>query len=316
MVTELTQEQIAALPMMRDEFIARGLSTKQYAEVTPELRAKFEKLYECGGLKAPNDIFLVDSPLAVINKYKELTGESAFNFDDFAYGSLDAGWVSYYETFRRHAPAVKGLEVIAGLEGLVGEVSYYAPFEECVIASRNPVEICMVDGRLHNTTGPAWRYADGFCGFSLFGVEVSEEIIERVKAKDAAGILRINNVEQRLVALRAVGAKAALEALEAVEVDSYEHWYREGTLRADLKETVLTGMGFTKEEAEKPEYTLYAVKVEGTPRRILAMRNPSEPKFHYEWVTAGCDTVEEAMRVRMPAAVQPDGSFKWPGVKA
>lgn len=316
MVTELTKEQLAMLPVIRDEFIARGLSTKQYAEVTPELRAKFDLLYKYGGLEPARDIYLVDSPLAVANKYKELTGEDTFDTSDFMYGSQDAGWISYYETFRRYVPEVKGLEQLAGLESLVGEVSYFAPYETCIIASRNPLEIHMLEGRLHKIDGPAIRYADGFSCYSLFGVAVDEDIIELVKAKDAKGILKLKNVEQRLVAMRAVGAEALLKQLDGRTIDKYEHWFAEGTLRAPFKEAILTGMGFTKEQAAEPEYVLYEVYLDGSSERILQMRNTSEPKVHFEWVAPDCNTVEQAMRMRMPLCVMEDGSFKWPGAKA
>ncbi len=314
MITELNEKQTEGLAIVRDEFIARGTSTKQLADAY-SLVPKFANVYAAAGLEAPKEVILVDSPIAIIDYAKKNYGVTV-SVSDMCYGSQDAGWLSLYEYFRRYAPEVTGLDDIEGLISLTGEISFYAPFDTVVIASRNPTTCRLESGVLHSTEGPAVEYADGFACYSLFGTQVTKEILEMVQNKDAKGILAIQNTEQRLVAMRAAGAGALLESLESSVLDTYEHWYGPGTLREGLKGITLQAVGFTPEETKEPEYTLYSVMLDGESERILKMRNPSEPKWHYEWVQPDCNTVEAAMRFRMPAAVRKDGTFRWPGAKA
>ncbi len=46
------------------------------------------------------------------------------------------------------------------------------------------------------------------------------------------------------------------------------------------------------------EYTLFEVTLEGSQQKLLKMKNPSEPKTHYEWVEPHINTINEALAWR------------------
>lgn len=279
MITKLTAEQEAAMEPLKNEFLALGLSTADAPDAA-ELAKLFAKVYECGGLKPPTEVILVDSPVAIIETYEQLAKANGTSgtklsasevISNLAYGSLDAGWLSYYNFFRRHVPEVTGLEIVDGLTGLLGRVSMWLGLDNLVIVSRNPVEIRMENERLHRTDGPAVRYADGKCDcYSLYGTAVEESTIELLKKGDIKGVLKIKNADVRVVAMKALGAEAVLKGLGGKSIDT-----------------------------KGAEYELYEVSIEGRPNKLLRMQNPSEPKMHYEFVPPEVTTVTQALAWRI-----------------
>lgn len=271
-VATLTEEQTAKLATIRDEFLARGLSTAQDT-TEDEVEKLFADVYRAGGLKAPKyGVQIVDSPLAIQARYTELTGDTRNQVGNFLYGSLSAGWLSFYETFIRLTPEVEGLDTVKPLIALAGRVSYYLPLEHMVIVSRNPVRIAMENGQLHDASGRmAVEYADGFGCYSLFGTPVSEQTIDAVVRQDASAIMGIANVDERLVAMKAVGPGALLQQLKAEQLET----------------------------SPNGEYTLFEVTIEGEKNKLLKMRNPSEPKDHYEFVPPGVRKITEALAWRI-----------------
>lgn len=268
-MTKITEEQLAAI---RDEFIARGLSTAQ--DITEEEVEKlFADVYKAGGLEAPKyGVQIVDSPPAIQKRYTELTGERTNQVENLLLGSFEASWLSFYETFIRLTPEVTGIGSVKPLIALVGRVSYYLPLEHMVIVSRNPVRITMENGLLHDASGRmAVEYADGFGCYSLFGSPVTKETIDAVVAQDANAIMAITNVEERLVAMKAVGPGALLKQLSAKQL----------------------------EVSPDGEYTLFEVIIEGERNKLLKMRNPSEPKDHYEFVPPNVEKITQALAWRI-----------------
>lgn len=271
-VISLTAEQESQLPLIAEEFIKRGLSTDQDLNVE-NLTQIFNKMYEFGNLPSPKyGVVLVDSPLAIQQKYEKLTGDKTSQLGNMLYGSYSAGWLSYYETFIRLTPEVEGLDSVKPHIDLVGKVSFYLPLEHIVIVSRNPVRISMVNEVLHDASGQkAVEYADGFGVYSLFGTQVSEGTIKAVLAKDANAIMAISNVEERLVAMKAVGPENLLQVLKGVEL----------------------------QRSENGEYVLFEVEIEGEKNKLLKLRNPSEPKDHYEFVPPEVTTISQALAWRI-----------------
>jgi hypothetical protein len=150
----------------------------------------------------------------------------------------------------------------------------------------------MVNGRLHSTEGPAWSYADGFCGYALDGVEVPEFVIDAIAGKiPAQKVLELTNVEQRLVAIKYVGAGNLLNALDGKVL------CQKGAVQAD----------------GRPEYVLHQISLNGTPEKLLEMQNPSEPKRHYEFVPPEVTSCTEALAWRIGWDLK---AFKEPKAKA
>lgn len=270
-VEKLTPEQESKFAEIVAEFKALGTSTSQ-EHSTVEIKEAFDLLYTCAKLPPPKEIVLVDSPVAVQLEFHKRAGtKDTLTCETMGYGSQDAGWLAFYEYFRRYVPEVKLDADISGLVSLLGKVSFYIATEEVVFASKNPTELHFLNDRLHNASGPSWKYADGFCGYSLFGTAVTEGIVSAVRSGDANSILAITNAEQRLVAMKAAGPELMLAALGG---------------------KVISEMG-------DGEYTLFEVTIEGEKHRLLKMRNPSEPKDHYEFVPPEVQTVAKALAWRI-----------------
>ena len=190
--------------------------------------------------------------------------------NNFCWGGQSAGWLSYYAYFLNET-AVSRIDPIRPLVDLCGKCSFYLPYEDVVFVSSNPTHLDMVNGRLHSTTGAAWAYADGFCGYSIDGVAITEDIIRMINGDlPSESALKITNAEQRLLAIKYVGPERLLKHLNGKEIS------RKGA-----------------------EYVLHSFTLEGTDCKMLEMQNPSEPKKHYEFVPPEIETVNQALAWRI-----------------
>lgn len=306
MIEKLTAEQEAQFSVYVDRFLKAGLSTQPFDDqLKAEIVEIMGRIYAAGGLKAPSEIVFCLSPQEALTKAaarvngcsedKVTNDMRGAELANFCYGSQDAGWLSFYAFFKEQT-AVTGLEIVQPLIDLCGKCSFYLPYENVCFVSQNLSYRHMEAGRLHCTTGPAWAYADGFCGYSLDGVAVPKSAIDAVLGKvKPESVLALQNVEQRLVAIKYVGVGKLLKALNSREIGT------KGDVQAD----------------GRPEYVLHEVELQGAKEKLLEMQNPSEPKRHYEFVPPEINTVSEALAWRIGwnwTLVM--GAFKDPVVKA
>lgn len=290
MIKELNADQISQLSVYAERYIKLGLSTKPFTSETKEsIISIIHKIYEDANLAPPTTIEFFSSPNAALKVAAKARGTTSKDeLSNLCYGSQEAGWIAYYKYFQE----VVGIDLKSRLSmgDLCGLCSFWLPYDTHVFVSQNLSEIHMENNILHNAKGPSWSYADGICGYTLFGVAVTEEIVMDMlpdKKNGGKRILGIENAEQRLVAIKAYGAENMLEQLKAKVVDTKKGTVRDGDSRA--------------------EYVLFSVNIEGTDEKLLEMANPSEPKRHYEWVTPECTTVNEALawRCGMNVFVEP-----------
>jgi hypothetical protein len=151
------------------------------------------------------------------------------------------------------------------------ELPYYIPFKDIVFISDNPKSI-KIDNRyrLHSINSLALEYRDGYGIYSLDGVILNKEIIENINNKTSSkAVLKIKNVDQRVVSIKYFGIENMLNELSALSID------------------------------KNNEYELFEVNLEGEKNKLLSMKNPSEPKTHYEWVIPEVKTITEAMAWRI-----------------
>jgi len=179
---------------------------------------------------------------------------------------------------------VKKCEGVDIAKSIVGNTGYYLAFEKVVIASDKPKEIHFNEERqLHSIAGPALLYRDGYGVYALDGIRLTPEIFENIKSKKSAqDIMFISNVEQRLVAIKYFGIENMLSELKSQTCDK-----------------------------KGDEYELLSVEIEGSREKLLKMKNPSEPKDHYEFVAPEIETVNQAMAWRLGW-----DSYKEPVMKA
>ena len=93
-----------------------------------------------------------------------------------------------------------------GLEDLVANTAWFSFREGRAIALEHPIKIRLdANGDLHDETGPAARFADGWSLWALRGVVVPAEAVEDPDGFDPAAALRHENLEVRRVLLEHLG---------------------------------------------------------------------------------------------------------------
>jgi hypothetical protein len=189
---------------------------------------------------------------------------------DFAGGNLWAGWQSFYEFFDRELN-IAGVEKIRPTCALSQDVGWIFPYENLCLLVEKPKTLLMNNGRLHSESGKAMEWHDGW-GFYALNVTIMPEWVVTTPAEELDGskVMAITNVEQRLQAIKKLGAHKLLSQLSGKSIST-----------------------------KGSEYELFEVTLEGSQEKLLRMKNPSEDKQHYEWVAPECRTVNEALAWRI-----------------
>jgi len=137
------------------------------------------------------------------------------------YGSQDADWLSWFAFWSKEAGLKCGRQLY-GLRAVNGACGWWWPFENVCVVTDRPAEIYLdVEGRLHNATGPAIRYRDGFGVYAWKGRRVEREVL--LGAVTVERIEEERNAEIRRILVERYGASAYVRDAGAVEVASDEY---------------------------------------------------------------------------------------------
>lgn len=200
MLEKLTEGQEALLPVVRDEWLRVGLSCEP-ADRT-EAEAGVVDAYRAAGLEPPGVFVWLDSPLAgaigaaMLDQVRgqvwdqvrgqvrdqvrgqvggQVRGQVWDQVSRAVYGCHDAAWLAFYDTFARFGIDTSRLN---GLKRVAGSAGWWWPFTDAVILTDRPEHLSWdAQQRLHNDTGPAVRYRDGFEVWSWHGTRVPEWVI-------------------------------------------------------------------------------------------------------------------------------------------
>jgi hypothetical protein len=154
------------------------------------------------------------------------------------------------------------------------ETHRYLLFPEIAFVSDFPKKIDLdQEYRLNNLTGPALLYRDSYALYFISGVRMTgEEWVCTTPADElnVEKVMAIKNAEQRLMAIKKMGIERVLNKLDSKVIS-------EGNL-----------------DSTNLVYKLHEVVLNRSREKLFEMRNPSEPKTHYEWVAPECETVQQA----------------------
>ena len=240
--TSLTADQIAQIPVIRDEFLAHGLSTAP-ADFEAA-KAAIGDAYKAAGLTPPSLYITLRSPhegavaAAMLADSKfgpnvrdqvwaqvrdqvwdqvvdqvgaQVNGQVGRAF----YGQNDAGRLSFYSYFARAV----GLDFAARLEPLarLSSVAGWCWFFRGAAIITDRPELLRRDNenRLHCENGAALRYRDGFSVHAWHGTRVPAEWIEDKSSLTPETALTWRNIEQRRAACEILGWDSILSNLNA-----------------------------------------------------------------------------------------------------
>ena len=198
-IEKLTPEQTAAMPRVRDEWIAIGLDTSPMDE--ERARAAVRLMYQCGGIQPPEEIRFFDGPMSMLRAVAEEDGQGknpSSYIGQCVYGQFDAGWLSFCSFFRTECALTEETEKLVGLFAVARECGWIYPAETIAFVAAKPEWIHRDGaGRLHSMTGPAVRYLDGTEVYAIHGVRVPSDIITHPERLSMERVASEANAEVR-----------------------------------------------------------------------------------------------------------------------
>ena len=258
-ITSLTEEQKAIFPHQVKKWTEIGLST---GDADFEKSIEYAKeAYTVAGLEHPKNFFMFDSPIscgvayyllkkdeslwtAGNDRVNEMVKEIMKDLDaaDKAvngaikeeirnsvwvscYGSQDAGWLSFYDTFLQFGiEECKKLEPLMKLAEVCG---WWIPCDINCLFQHKPDQIHLNEqNQLHNPEGPAISYRDGFALYYVNGVEVPDYVVNNPELITVEDIEAETNAEVRRIKMERYRSKDASGLYDAEDI-GYDAYIRD-----------------------------------------------------------------------------------------
>jgi hypothetical protein len=134
------------------------------------------------------------------------------------YGNYsDYGWISFYDFFEKIG-IVENENFNKFREILKCNVYDMIQLEGLCVVCGLPKNIKRNDNNnLHSLEGPAIEWKDGYCQYWIDDVYFDKELFDKITKKEisAQEVVRLENIEQRYIALKTIGAEKILKELDA-----------------------------------------------------------------------------------------------------
>ena len=183
---------------------------------------------------------------------------------DSGYGQHDANWLAFYEYFREACGLQSQTDKLIGLTEYSKNAGWFLPHQNiCWVSERHNILRRDERGRVHDISGPAIMYPDGWAIYAWHGIRVPRWVIEQPQEISDLNIDSEANAEVRRVMLERYG------------LDRY----------------LLTG----SEKDRQGEYRLIEKSVGGVTMRALVMRCPTTQAAYVHCVHPECTTVDGAL---------------------
>lgn len=203
-IDKLTPEQEALMEVYRDKWLKIGLCTEPANR--PLAEEGMRLAYKCAGLEPPKQILWADSPLAGMKLQSHVANGEDAPIEPYwcGYGQHSAGWLAFYDYFDNIG--LEGMEPIRGLVQVAQNAGWWWVFDEVAIISERMSSLHRDDqNRLHNTSGPAITYPDGWSLYFYHGIRVPEWLIMEPHLVTADKIKTEDNAELRRVMIAILG---------------------------------------------------------------------------------------------------------------
>jgi len=198
-IKELTKEQEAQLEVYYQRYIKVGLSCDTKKE---KAEAAIKALYKQEGYAEP-EIRWFGSPLAAKKGAKDAgVSDTSFGWE----GSFNAGDGAFYAYIREVLGCVEETNEFLPVFDIIDSCGPMVMCDTTVFVSEKPQFIFVDDnGELHNESGPAFSYSDGFAGWYYHGFEVPKDIIENPQSITVERIKKEDNQEIRRIMIEIFG---------------------------------------------------------------------------------------------------------------
>lgn len=221
-ITQLTPEQEAMIPVIRDKWIEIGLRTGPADRMKAEEGVRLA--YRRANLEPPTEFIWELSPMAgavraakIENNTETPTREQISQvLNGACFGQHEVSWLSFYDFFK-----YCGIEIdLVGLSMIAENAGWWWPFEKCAVITERPDEIHLDDqNRLHHTSRMAIRYPDNNGLYVWHGIRVPAKVIESPESLTIDDIKAEQNIEVRRAMQNQMGIGKYLRESGATVVD-------------------------------------------------------------------------------------------------
>ena len=249
MITKLTPEQEAQIPVFIDKWIKQAsmpMNHKKAIEYTKKLYKKMgqEEPLIIFGFSPLNTALLCSLFFCLVKDKKlfnQLDSQLRSQLYSQFYSQLDSQlysqlkdinqnwylglwwlvWCGWYEygKFIGVDFTKKSYDLFINFNS---EVHFIIPYKGVAFISEKPVEIKWRNSRLHNDTGMAVRYSDNYGLWCLSGVKVPDWLVTTPAEKiDPKLALKETNVDVQREIIRKVGAERMLKSCDAKTLDDW-----------------------------------------------------------------------------------------------
>lgn len=296
MIDKLTPEQEKIAGEYRDKYIKIGLSTDPIVEDdvhawVPEFyktvldRKKPKAVVICNGPTAAWEATIRLNAVDKIRNQKEaeeiVAGERPKNVEQYVWpyvdGQFSVNIFAFYD-FMFEVLNVTIEEQLMLKYKIWQRSMHFGPVypldNACIVCGRVK-DLSRNDNGLHKDGGPALEYSDGTKIYALNGVGVPKWLAETERGKiHGEKVLKENNAEVRREIVRKIGIEKFLKDCGAKVVHAHK------------------------------TYELLDIELHGSHEKYLKMVNPSIGTYHVEGVGQDCQTVNDAIHFRKPAAMK------------
>ena len=148
------------------------------------------------------------------------------------WGQHDVSWLAFYDYFNNELGLKKQTAKLTGLWNISQAGGWWWPFKGAVIMTDRPCALHRDgNGRLHNESGMALEYRDGWGIYAIGGVRVDEQIVLHPETQTVEQIKKEGNAEIKRIRIERFGWDKYLAAIEATVID-HRHNPLENTAEA------------------------------------------------------------------------------------